>query len=73
LDGLGSLPRQGLRRDAVASDDPDHVPMDGQRSIGVVANFQIELKADEIIEFEVGIVVLIACLTNNGDLDPISY
>jgi hypothetical protein len=47
--------------------------MDGKRSIGVVANFQIELKADEIVEFEVGIVVLVARLTNNGDLDPILY
>jgi hypothetical protein len=47
--------------------------MDGKRSIGVVANFQIEVKADEIVKFEVGIVVLIACLTNNGDLDPIPY
>jgi hypothetical protein len=47
--------------------------MDGKRSIGVVANFQIEVKADEIVKFEVGIVVLVARLAHNGDLDPIPY
>jgi hypothetical protein len=47
--------------------------MDGKRCIGGVANFQIEIKADEIVEFKVGIVVLVARLAHNGDLDPIPY
>jgi len=47
--------------------------MDGKRSIGGVANFQIEVEADEIVEFEVRIVILVARLTHNGDLDPIPY
>ena len=47
--------------------------MDGKRSIGSVANFQIEVEADEIVELEVGIVILVARLTHNGDLDPIPY
>jgi hypothetical protein len=71
LDGLDSLPCQGARRNAVVSNDPDHVSMDGHWRTGVVANFQIEVKVDEVIEFKVGIVVLAARLTHYRDLDPV--
>jgi hypothetical protein len=71
LDGLDSFPGLGFRGDAVAGDNPDHVSMDGKGRIGGVANLQIEVKAHEIIEFEVGIVVLVARLAHDGDLDPI--
>jgi hypothetical protein len=67
LDRFNGLPGQSLRSDAVASDDPDHVSMDGKRCRAVVSNFQIELKVDEIVEFEVGIVLLVTRLTHNGN------
>jgi hypothetical protein len=71
LDGLDGLPGQGARSDAVVSNDPDHVPMDGNWRMGGVANLQIEIEVDEIIEFEVGIVVLAAGLTHYRDLDAV--
>jgi hypothetical protein len=45
--------------------------MDGKRCLRGVANFEIEVKADEVVEFEVGVAVLVARLTHNGDLDPV--
>jgi hypothetical protein len=47
--------------------------MDGKGRIRVIANLQIELEAYEIVEFEVGLTVLLTRLTNNSHLDPILY